>query len=84
MKHGIVAVLTAAAMCAGIWPAISAENSIVGTWLLTSFSLMVLDTKETSHPWGPPDRIYPIFSRRAHGHVSYRRRLKAARVRKLH
>src|ERR1035441_5982837 len=32
----------------------------------------------------PPDRIYSVFSRRAYGHVSYRRRVKAARVRKLH
>ena len=52
MKNSIVAILTAAAVWAGIWPAVSAENSIVGTWLLTSFSLTVLDTKETSHPYG--------------------------------
>jgi hypothetical protein len=52
MKNSIVAILTAAAIWAGIWPAASAENSIVGTWLLTSFSMTFLDTKETSHPYG--------------------------------
>jgi len=48
MKRRIVAVLTAAAIWSGILPAMSAENSIIGTWQLTSFSLIVLDTKETS------------------------------------
>jgi hypothetical protein len=52
MKHGIVTILilTAAVISAGLWSAISAENSLVGTWLLTSFSLIVLDTKESSRP----------------------------------
>src|ERR1700722_18995310 len=48
MKRRIVAVLTAAVIWVGILPAISAENSIIGTWQLTGFSLTVLDTKETS------------------------------------
>jgi hypothetical protein len=48
MKRCIVAVLTAAAIWSGILPVMSAENSIVGTWQLTSFSLIFLDTKETS------------------------------------
>jgi hypothetical protein len=48
MKRRIVVVLTAAAIWLGILPAMSAENSIIGTWQLTSFSLTVLDTKETS------------------------------------
>jgi hypothetical protein len=53
MKRSIFAVLTAAAMSwAGIWPAVSAENSLVGTWQVTSFSMIVLDTKETSRPYG--------------------------------
>ena len=52
MKNSIAAILTAAIIWAGIGPAVSAENSIVGTWLLTSFSLTFLDTKETSHPFG--------------------------------
>jgi hypothetical protein len=55
VKRRIVAILTAAAIWAGILPAMSAENSIIGTWQLTGFSLIVLDTKETSrldHPTG--------------------------------
>ena len=52
MKNSIVAILTAAAIWAGIWPAVSAENSIVGTWLLTSFSLSFLDRKDTNYPYG--------------------------------
>lgn len=48
MKRWIVAVLTAAAIWSQIVPAMSAENSIIGTWQLTSFSLIVLNTKVTS------------------------------------
>jgi len=48
MKRCIVAVLTAWAIWSGMVPAMSAENSIIGTWQLTSFSLIVLDTKEAS------------------------------------
>lgn len=61
MKHSIVAVLVAAAIWAGIWPAMSAENSIVGTWQLKSFSLIVLDTKKK--PTAPTATIrQDIFS----------------------
>ena len=43
----IVAVLASAAMS---WPAVSAGNSPVGTWQLTSFSEFVLDRKRpTGH-----------------------------------
>ena len=52
MKHSIVAVLAAVAIWTGILPAASAENALVGTWQLTSFSLIVLDRKETSRPYG--------------------------------
>jgi hypothetical protein len=48
MKRCIVAVLTAAAIWSGNVPVVAAENSIIGTWLLTSFSLIALDTKETT------------------------------------
>jgi len=65
-KHGIVAVFTAAVIWAGIWPAMSAENSIVGTWLLTSFSLTVLDTKETSRPYGDHPTGYIQYSPGGH------------------
>jgi hypothetical protein len=67
MKNSIVAILTAAAIWTGIWPAVSAENSIVGTWLLTSFSLTVLDTKETSHPYGDHPTGYIQYT--AGGHM---------------
>src|SRR6202140_3843640 len=66
MKHSIVAVVTAAAIWAGILPPISAENSIVGTWLLTSFSLTVLDTKETSRPYGDHPTGYIQYSPGGH------------------
>jgi hypothetical protein len=66
MKHSIVAVLTAAAIWAELWPAISAENSIVGTWQLTSFSLIVLDTKETSRPYGDHPTGYIQYSPGGH------------------
>ena len=52
MKWSTVAVLAAAALWAGILPAASAENALVGTWQLTGFSLVVADTKETSRPYG--------------------------------
>jgi hypothetical protein len=66
MKHSIVAVLAAAAIWAGIWPAMSAENSIVGTWQLKSFSLIVLDTKETNRPYGDHPTGYIQYSPGGH------------------
>jgi hypothetical protein len=57
MKRRIVAVLTAAAIWTGIFPATSAENSVIGTWQLTSFSLIVLDTKETGRLDNPTGYI---------------------------
>ena len=66
MKHSIVAVLTAAAIWAGCRPAVSAEHPIVGTWLLTAFSLTVLDTKETSRPYGDHPTGYIQYSPGGH------------------
>ena len=51
MKWRILAVLTAAAIWAGILPAVCAENALVGTWQLTSFSLIVVGTNEASRPY---------------------------------
>jgi hypothetical protein len=65
MKHSIVAVL-AAATWAGILPALSAENALVGTWQLASFSLVVLDTKETSRPYGDHPTGYIQYSPGGH------------------
>jgi Lipocalin-like domain len=52
MKWSTLAVIAAAAIWAGISPAVSAENALVGTWQLTGFSLVVADTRETSRPYG--------------------------------
>jgi len=49
-----------------IWPATSAENSPVGTWRLTSFSEFVLDTKETSRPFGDHPTGYIQYSPGGH------------------
>jgi Lipocalin-like domain len=62
MKRWIVSVLATAAIWAGTWPAVSAENALVGTWQLTGFSLIVLDTKETSRPYGDHPTGYIQFS----------------------
>ena len=48
MTWRILAVVTAAAIWAGIVPAASVENALVGTWQLKSFSLVVVDTNETT------------------------------------
>ena len=62
----ILAVLTAAAIWAGILPAVSVENALVGTWQLKSFSLIVVDTKETSRPYGENPTGYIQFSPGGH------------------
>ena len=66
MKCSIAAVLVAAAMWAGIGPAVSAENPLVGTWQLTSFSLIAVDTKETSRPYGEHPTGYIQYSPGGH------------------
>jgi Lipocalin-like domain len=66
MKHSIAAVLVAAALRGGIGPAVCAENPLVGTWQLTSFSLIVLDTKETSRPYGDHPTGYIQYSPGGH------------------
>ena len=66
MKWRILAVVTAAAIWAGILPAASVENALVGTWQLKSFSLIVLDTKETSRPYGENPTGYIQFSPGGH------------------
>jgi len=66
VKQSIVAVLTAAAIWIGIFSAASAENTLVGTWQLTSFSLIVLDTKETSRPYGDHPTGYIQYSPGGH------------------
>ena len=67
MKRSIGAVLTAAAVSwVGIWPAVSAENSLIGTWQLTSFSEFVLDTKEARRPFGDHPTGYIQYSPGGH------------------
>ena len=66
MTWRILAVVTAAAIWAGILPAVSAENALVGTWQLKSFSLVVVDTKETSRPYGENPTGYIQFSPGGH------------------
>ena len=62
----MLAVLTTAAIWAGILPAVSVETALVGTWQLTSFSLIVVDTKETSRPYGENPTGYIQFSPGGH------------------
>ena len=62
----MLAVLTTAAIWAGILPAVSVENALVGTWQLKSFSLIVVDTKETSRPYGENPTGYIQFSPGGH------------------
>jgi hypothetical protein len=66
MRWRILAVLAALATWAGVLPAASAENALVGTWQLTGFSLVVLDTKETSRPYGDHPTGYIQFSPGGH------------------
>jgi hypothetical protein len=66
MKWRVLPVLTAAAIWAGILPAVSVENALIGTWQLKSFSLIVLDTKETSRPYGENPTGYIQFSPGGH------------------
>ena len=66
MTWRILAVVTAAAIWAGIVPAASVENALVGTWQLKSFSLVVVDTKETSRPYGENPTGYIQFSPGGH------------------
>jgi hypothetical protein len=60
---GLVAVL---AVLGGSWPAAATENALVGTWELTSFSLTVVDTNETSRPYGDRPTGYIQYSPGGH------------------
>jgi len=62
----MLAVLSTAAIWAGILPAVSVETALVGTWQLKSFSLIVVDTKETSRPYGENPTGYIQFSPGGH------------------
>jgi Lipocalin-like domain len=66
MKRRFAAVVAIAAFWAGTWPAASTENALVGTWQLTSFSLTVVDTKETSRPYGDNPTGYIQYSPGGH------------------
>jgi hypothetical protein len=66
MKRRFVVALSIAALLAGPWPAACAENPLVGTWQLTGFSLTVVDTKETSRPYGDNPTGYIQFSPGGH------------------
>ena len=66
VKRWLAAVVAIAAVWAGAWPAASAENALVGTWQLTSFSLTVVDTKETSRPYGENPTGYIQYSPGGH------------------
>jgi Lipocalin-like domain len=65
-RRTILAVLTVGAIWAGTWPTACAENALVGTWQLTSFSLTVVDTKETNRPYGDRPTGYLQFSPGGH------------------
>src|SRR3974390_3876083 len=66
MSGSISAVLFAATIWGGIGPAVSAETPLFGTWQPTSFSLIVLNTKETSRPYGDHPTGYIQYSPGGH------------------
>lgn len=66
MKRRFAAVLAIAALWVGTWPAACAENALVGTWQLTTFSLTVVETKETSRPYGDHPTGYIQYSPGGH------------------
>ena len=66
MKCGFAAVLAVAGVLAGCCCASAAENPLVGTWQLTDFALTVVDTKETSRPYGDNPTGYIQFSPGGH------------------
>ena len=65
MKRRFVAVL-AVALWAGTCLAAAAENALVGTWQLTSFSLTVAETKVTIQPYGDHPTGYIQYSPGGH------------------
>ena len=58
--------LAVLAVWAGCLSAAAAENALVGTWQLTSFSLTVVDTNETSRPYGERPTGYIQYSPGGH------------------
>jgi hypothetical protein len=66
VKFRLLAVLALAAIGAGYWPAAAAENALVGTWQLTNFWLTVVDTNETSRPYGDRPTGYIQYSPGGH------------------
>ena len=66
MKRTFAAILAIAALWVGTWPAACAENALVGTWQLTTFSLTVVETKETSRPFGDHPTGYIQYSPGGH------------------
>jgi hypothetical protein len=66
IKFRFLAVLALIAVWTGCGPAAGAENALVGTWQLTSFSLIVVDTNETSQPYGDRPTGYIQYSPGGH------------------
>jgi Lipocalin-like domain len=66
VKRCLAAIVAIAAVWAGTLPAVAAENALVGTWQLTSFSLTVVETKETSRPYGENPTGYIQYSPGGH------------------
>jgi hypothetical protein len=55
------------ALALSIWPANGADNSpIVGTWRITSYSILTLETNETTRPNGENPRGYIQYSPGGH------------------
>jgi lipocalin-like protein len=66
MKRRFATILAIAVLWVGTWPAACAENALVGTWQLTTFSLTVAETKETSRPYGDHPTGYIQYSPGGH------------------
>lgn len=69
MKRNLAIVATVMLVCTGIWWVKAAENpsSIVGTWRVTSFTYLTLDTNEISHPFG--ENLIGYFQFSPGGHL---------------
>ncbi len=68
MMKNVFAVVVAFLICTVSWQARSADisTSLVGTWRVTSFSTLTLETNEVSHPYGEHPIGYTEYSPGGH------------------
>jgi len=68
MTKNVFAVVVAFLICTMSWQARSADisKSLVGTWRVTSFAYLTLETNEVSHPFGEHPIGYTQYSPGGH------------------